>query len=289
MKGQIKIAILDMYNGHANEGMRCIKTIAGNFLAQEGVVGEYDVFDVRQKNELPDLMQYDIFISSGGPGNPVPQGEVWEKPFFRFLDQLWDYNRQPNHPQKKHLFLICHSFQMAAYHWKFGTVCKRRTTSFGIFPMPRTRSGHRDVIFEQLPEPFYAVDSRDYQLVQPDFTAINRMGAEVLCIEKERLHVPLERAIMAIRFSREIFGTQFHPEADDEGMLRYFLKSEKRDVVIKNHGQEKYDDMVNSLQDPDKIALTESVVIPTFLRLAAQQLSAFSPQILRSDSFVVQE
>ncbi|TAG62452.1 MAG: GMP synthase, partial [Runella slithyformis] len=142
---------------------------------------------------------------------------------------------------------------------------------------------------EQLPEPFYAVDSRDYQLVQPDFTAINRMGAEVLCIEKERLHVPLERAIMAIRFSREIFGTQFHPEADDEGMLRYFLKSEKRDVVIKNHGQEKYDDMVNSLQDPDKIALTESVVIPTFLRLAAQQLSAFSPQILRSDSFVVQE
>jgi len=260
-----------MYNGHPNEGMRCIKTIVGHFLAQEGVEGQYDVFDVRQKNELPDL-SYDIFISSGGPGNPVPQGEAWEKPFFRFLDQVWDYNRQPHHPRKKHLFLICHSFQMAAYHWKLGIVCKRRTTSFGIFPMPRTRAGHEDAILAQLPETFYAVDSRDYQLVQPDFTALNRIGAEVLCIEKDRPHVVLERAVMAIRFSREIFGTQFHPEADDEGMLRYFLKSEKRDVVIKNHGQQKYNDMVASLQDPEKIALTESVVIPTFLKLAAQQL-----------------
>ena len=271
MKGQIKIAILDMYNGHANEGMRCIKTIAGHFLAQEGIPGQYDVFDVRQKNELPDL-SYDIFISSGGPGNPVPQGEAWEKPFFRFLDQIWEYNRQPLHPRKKHLFLICHSFQMAAYHWKLGIVCKRRTTSFGIFPMPRTRAGHEDQILSQLPETFYAVDSRDYQLVQPDFAALNRIGAEVLCIEKDRPHIMLERAVMAIRFSREIFGTQFHPEADDEGMLRYFLKSEKRDVVIKNHGEEKYHDMVASLQDPEKIALTESVIIPTFLNLAAQQL-----------------
>jgi homoserine O-succinyltransferase/O-acetyltransferase len=282
MKRPINIAILDMYNGHTNEGMRCIKTIAGNFLAQEGVEGRYDVFDVRQKNELPDLNQYDIFISSGGPGNPVPQGEAWEKPFFWFLDHLWEYNRQPHHPRKKHLFLICHSFQMAAYHWKLGLVCKRRKTSFGIYPMPRTRAGHQDPVFEVLPEPFFAVDSRDYQLVQPDFVALNRMGAEVLCIEKERPHVALERAIMAIRFSREVVGTQFHPEADDEGMLRYFLTPEKRDVVINNHGEEKYTDMVASLQDPQKIALTESVIIPTFLNLAAQQLDGATHQTLHT-------
>jgi homoserine O-succinyltransferase/O-acetyltransferase len=268
MQDTIKIAILDMYNGHANEGMRCIKTICGRFLSQEGIVGKYDIFDVRQKNEIPDL-SYDIFISSGGPGNPVPHGESWEKPFFRFLDKIWEYNRQPQHPHKKQLFLICHSFQMAAIHWHLGNVCKRRSTSFGIFPVHRTHAGHYEVFFKNLPELFSAVDSRDYQLVQPNMHVINHIGAKILCIEKYRPHVHLERAVMAVRFSKEIFGTQFHPEADAEGMLRYFLKDEKKQQIIKAHGQDKYDDMVDSLQDPDKIAKTESVILPTFLNHAA--------------------
>ena len=84
----------------------------------------------------------------------------------------------------------------------------------------------------------------------------------------------LERATMAVRFSREVFGTQFHPEADAEGMLRHFQKEEKREVIIKNYGAEKYNNMLNHLQDPDKIMLTESAVIPTFLNQAAEQLMA---------------
>jgi len=260
-----------MYNGHTNEGMRCIKMLVGQFLAQDGVEGQYDIFDVRQHAQIPDL-SYDIFISSGGPGNPLPAGEPWEKPFYAFLDQIWHYNRQPHHPQKKHLFLICHSFQMAAFHWGLGLVCKRRSTSFGIFPMSRTHIGHTEPLFEALPDVFYAVDSRDFQLIEPNFHALQRIGAQILCLEKERPHVQLERAVMAIRFSNEIFGTQFHPEADDEGMLRYFLKEEKKTAIIKNYGEAKYDDMVDSLQDPDKIALTESVIIPKFLHRAAEQL-----------------
>lgn len=275
MNEGIKIAILDMYNGYANEGMRCIKTIAGRFLAQEGIEGHYDIFDVRQKNQIPDL-SYDIYISTGGPGNPVPQGEPWERPFFNFLDQIWNYNRQPHHPHKKELFLICHSFQMAAYHWKLGNVCKRRTTSFGIFPIHRTLIGHDEPLFQNLPNLFYAVDSRDYQLIEPNFKNLDHIGAHVLCIEKERPHIPLERAIMAIRFSEHIFGTQFHPEADAEGMLRYFQKPEKRETIIKNYSEEKYNDMVDSLQDPDKIAATEAAILPTFLSIAAEKLMGVS-------------
>ncbi len=269
MKKKISIAILDMYNGQANEGMRCIKSIAGRFFAQEDIEGNYDVFDVRQKNELPNL-SYDIFIFSGGPGNPIPQDEAWEKPFFDSLDTIWEHNKYSE--QKKYVFLICHSFQMAAYHWNIGKVCKRRTTSFGIFPMHRTLIGHDEPLFQDLPELFYAVDSRDYQLIEPNLNNLDEMGANILCIEKDRPHIALERAIMAIRFSNEIFGTQFHPEADAEGMLRYFLKTEKREVVIKNHGEQKYNDMVNSLQDPDKIAATEATILPSFLNIAAESL-----------------
>ncbi len=269
---RIKIAVLDMYNGHANEGMRCIKTLVETFLNQEGIRGSYDIFDVRQQGEIPDL-SYDIFISSGGPGNPVPVGEPWEKPFFMLLDQIWQYNRQPHHPRKKHLMLICHSYQMACWHWSIGLVCKRRSTSFGIFPMHKTQFGLNESVFGHLPEPFYAVDSRDYQVIEPDYRQLELMGAKVLCIEKERPHVAhLERAVMAVRFSREILGTQFHPEADGEGMLRHFQKEEKRSLIIKNYGEAKYNDMVDSLQDSEKIMRTESVIIPTFLHRAAEQL-----------------
>jgi hypothetical protein len=60
---KIKVAILDMYNGHPNEGMRCIKMLAGQFLAQEGIEGQYDVFDVRQECQVPD-MSYDILAQA---------------------------------------------------------------------------------------------------------------------------------------------------------------------------------------------------------------------------------
>ena len=118
----------------------------------------------------------------------------------------------------------------------------------------------------------YAVDSRDYQLIQPNWQKINDFGAKVLCLEKIRPYVPLERAIMAIRFSDEVFGTQFHPEADSEGMMHNFKQEEKMLAVIKEYGSEKYEEMIDRLDDPDKIMLTEAVIIPTFLRKAAENI-----------------
>ena len=40
-----------------------------------------------------------------------------------------------------------------------------------------------------VPEPFYAVDSRDWQVVQPNMEAMQNLGAALLCIEKDRPHV----------------------------------------------------------------------------------------------------
>lgn len=270
MKQQIKIAILDMYDGRANEGMRCIKMLCGEFLAQEGIKGNYDIFDVRQKNEIPAIADYDIYISTGGPGNPLPEGHEWEAKFNHFIDQIFEHNRVSE--QKKFVFLICHSFQIVSNYLQFGKICKRRSTSFGVMPIHRTEAGETEPFFEKLPELFHAVDSRDYQMIQPNWENINNFGAKILCLEKIREHVPLERAVMAIRFSDEVFGTQFHPEADSEGMLRYFKQEEKMLVVISEHGMEKYEQMIDHLDDPDKIMLTESVIIPSFLNHAAESI-----------------
>ena len=227
-------------------------------------------FDVRQRKEIPQITDFDLFISSGGPGDPLDT-DGWGTDYFALIDGIFAHNQ--THPApKKYLFLICHSFQMVANHFGLGVVTKRRSTSFGTFPMHKTEAGQRESFFELLPEPFYAVDSRDYQLVQPNLEMFEALGAEILCIEKDRPHILLERAVMAVRFSPEIFGTQFHPEADAEGMLHYFEKEEKRQQVISVYGEAKYRNMVEHLNDPDKIMLTESVLIPSFLQHAAYYL-----------------
>ncbi|MGA0558644.1 type 1 glutamine amidotransferase [Larkinella sp. VNQ87] len=259
----LKVAVLDLYNNVPNEGMRCILQLIRNTSQKEKVELAYTVFDVRGKQEVPGL-DYDIYISSGGPGSPLPSEEPWEEPYFALIDQLFAHNRTSE--QKKYLFLICHSFQLVSRHLGIGTVSKRKSTSFGIFPMHKTVEGQQYPLFQQLPDPFFAVDSRDYQLIEPNWERIGKLDAKVLCLEKIRPHVKLERAIMAVRFTDEIFGTQFHPEADGEGMLRYFSQDEKKQQITENHGEAKYNEMVASLQDPQKIALTESVLIPEFLR-----------------------
>jgi hypothetical protein len=53
----------------------------------------------------------------------------------------------------------------------------------------------------------------------------------------------------------KIIGTQFHPEADPQGMLPLFRPRRQRDLVIKNHGEKKYFEMVDMLDDPEKIVI----------------------------------
>ena len=122
------------------------------------------------------------------------------------------------------------------------------------------------VLFSGLSNPFYAVDNREYQVVHPDVIKMSCCGAKLLAIEKERLHVPLERAVMAIRFNEEMIGTQFHPEADREGMLKYLHGSEKKEMVIRNYGEEKWLSMIEQLNDPEKIEKTYSTLLPHFLQ-----------------------
>ncbi len=244
--------------------MRCIREILDEFARKHDIELHIKEFDVRAKNELPNLEDFDTFISSGGPGSPFDgEGKAWEHHYFGLLDALWAHNLVSN--DKKYLFLICHSFQMACRHFNIGAVIRRKSQAFGIFPIHLTAEGIIEPIFEGLTNPFYGVDSRDWQVVQPDYEQLDKLGAQVIAIEKERPHVPLERCIMAARFSPEIIGTQFHPEADAEGMRKYLLTEEKKELVIKNHGLEKYEQMLEDVHDPLKLPFTQRHIIPAFL------------------------
>lgn len=263
---KLKLAILDMNKAHPNQGMRCIREIVHTY--DEFL--EVDEYDVRVTNEVPDT-SYDIYISSGGPGNPLEGNGIWEVRFFELLDRLWAHNLTDGH-KKKFFFFICHSFQLACFHFELGEIARRKSTSFGVYPVHKTAAGKKDSLFKGLADPYYAVDSRDWQLIQPNLRVFKAHGAEILSLEKIRTHVEYERAIMAVRFSPEMVGTQFHPEADPEGMSEHFKKEENRDKVIRNFGQRKYQNMMEHLQDANKIALTHQQILPSFIEEAITKL-----------------
>lgn len=265
----MRVAILDMYEGYENQGMRCLREIINQFGETSNLDVEWDEFDVRLKNEIPDT-SYDIYISTGGPGSPLEsEGSNWEKQYFTWLANMEAWNNNPDNPQKKYVFFICHSFQLVCRYWKLAKVCKRNSTAFGVFPIHLLEDGKNEPVFNGLPDPFYAVDSRDWQVIEPKMDILYK-GAKILCIEKERIHVPLERAIMAIRFNEYFFGTQFHPEADAIGMSMYLQTEEKKKTVIENHGYEKWEAMLKHLNDPDKILWTYSHILPNFLNIAVE-------------------
>lgn len=266
----IRMALLDMNNNQVNQGFKNIKEISEAFQRSTEEHVSIETFDVRYKNEFPEIGNFDIFISSGGPGDPHREGLEWEDRFAEFLNEIFEHNRSSD--RKKYLFLICHSFQLAGIHWKLGTINRRKSYSFGIMPVHKTEEGGQEFLFENLPDPFYAVDSRAFQFIEPDYTRFEELGMKIAAIEKSRPHIHLERAVMAVRFSEEIFGTQFHPEANPAGMIENLKDEKNKMAMIENFGMEKYLETIDRIDDDDKITLTQAEILPRFLDLAKQKI-----------------
>ncbi|RMD70819.1 MAG: GMP synthase, partial [Bacteroidetes bacterium] len=261
-----RLALLDMYAGEPNLGMGRLREITAAWRE----VLTVDEFDVRGKGEVPDL-SYDIYLSSGGPGSPLPTGEDWEQRWYALVAAVHQHNAaRPDRP--KFFFFICHSFQMACLHFGVGEVRKRRAKSFGTFPVYKTPDGRRDPLFAGLPDPFWVADFREYQVVDVQAEQLARSGARLLAIEQERVQPHLPRAAMAVRFSSEMVGVQFHPEADSAGMLLHFSQEERKQAIIEEYGAERYYEMLAHLADPDKIELTHQVVLPGFLERSLRRL-----------------
>ena len=65
-----------------------------------------------------------------------------------------------------------------------------------------------------------------------------------------------------------MIGTQFHPEADAKGMTMYLQREDKKKTVIENYGLAKWENMIEHLNDPDKILWTHDHIIPNFIAMA---------------------
>lgn len=265
---EIKIAIMDMNDNTPNQGMNDIIALTKTFAENSPSKVSYLIYDVRHKNEIPKLNEFDIFLSSGGPGTPHKIGEPWENKYTDLLDEIWQYNLKSE--DKKYLFLICHSFQMAVIHWDLCEVIPRESFSFGILPIYKTQK--EEELFRNLENPFYAVDSRSFQCVKPNFKKLKSLGMKVVAIERIRPNVKLERAVMAIRFTNEIFGTQFHPEADSEDVMCRLVDENYKQILIDKIGIDNYKEVLKQADEEENLERTQSQIIPEFLKNAYQNL-----------------
>ncbi len=266
----IKVAIIDLYNNEKNEGMRCIKEIVTDSNKYSSSQVKYDVYETRYKGDTPG-MNYDIYISSGGPGSPFAgKGKKWEKDYFNLLDKIWNHNQESS-SGKKYIFFICHSFQMMGRFFKFAEVKKRKVESFGVFPFKRTMEGSEDILLKSLTNPFYAADFRKYHVVNPDMKKLKELGGEILAVESETAENG-NTALMAVRLSKEIAGAQFHPEADPDSMMYHFKQLDRKKQIIAKYSEGKYYEMISLLEQPDKIKLTRKTVLPNFLKEAIKNL-----------------
>jgi len=262
MNQAVKVAILDMYNGEPNQGMRCIIDIVNRF----NQLVTFEIFDIRGKAHFPKIADFDIYISTGGPGNPQEGDGNWDVKYYQLIDDLWKWNAE--NQIKKHVLFICHSFQMACIHFGLGQVTKRKGTSFGVMTIHKENAGLYEPTFSGLDNPFYAIDSRDFQVVKPNMKKFRELGASIVALEKIRDHVQYERAIMGIRFSKEFIGFQFHPEADPISFLAHMKNREVREKIIAMKGRVKFLKMLEYLVQEETIYKTNETIIPNFLRSA---------------------
>ena len=185
----IRIAILDLYEGQANQGMRCLREIIGKWGEANRFIVVYDEFDVRLNLAVPDT-SYDIYISSGGPGSPLESmHSEWENIYFGWLKSIEDWNNASEQFPKKHVFFICHSFQLACRYYQVGNVCKRISNAFGVLPIHLLEDGKNESVCGGLKDHVYSVESRAYKVIEPDHTRLREMGARKLAVEKNQQHV----------------------------------------------------------------------------------------------------
>lgn len=251
----MRVAIIDLHGGESNTGIAAIQEI---LLAEKH---SFHVFDARTKNEWPIITDWDVFISSGGPGDPS-EFAAWSNGWKIFMRSLMEYNQESDAP--KSAFLICLSFQLFCHHFELGLVSKRSKRSFGPYTCLLTPSGKKDNIFGLLNEIFQVADFRSYQITKPNSAKLEAMGAHILALEKDRPNIKHERALMAIQFSSKIYGTQFHPEVDGDSIQKELL--EKPTKYTDKLGKKAYNKTLQKLKNITSLNQTHATILPQFLK-----------------------
>lgn len=279
MPQTLRVCLVDMNNGVANQATRCFKTIVESFrgrvkASNPAVDIALDHVQPRNLGELP-KDDMDLMLSSGGPGSPFDgyDDSPWCTGYRKVLDRIAEAN-QKNPDAAPKALLVCHSFELGILHFGVGTMQKRSSLKFGLMPAYTTRVG-RDVDFLQpFGDRMFTWEHRNWEAVDLQPKRLEAIGGAVLATESREGQPPDKgKALLGMKFTHGIWGTQFHPEADKPGVMAWIEKPEHKVAVTDAYGQLLYDRMVKSLSNPDRLAKTFSLLIPGWLTYRFNELA----------------
>ena len=267
---KLKICYIDMNNGVANQAVRCFRRLVDSMMAKAeaknpGLTLDYIQVQPRNLNETPDRTA-DLFISSGGPGSPHDGYEdPWCTRYRSFLDWIVERNRADG-PKAPQVLAICHSFELATLHFQLAEVAKRPTgNKFGVMPSYTTEDGARSELFAPFGERMFVWENRSWEAIRPNERRLAELGSRILARESRIGRIDKGEAILAFDFAPGIVGTQFHPEADRQGLLAWVYSAEHAAEFKQVYGEALYHRMIKTLDDPSRVARTYALFVPTWL------------------------
>lgn len=265
----LRICLVDMNNGVANQAMRCFRRILDRFEARvhkknPGLELHRHEVQPRNLGELPSG-PYDLVLSSGGPGSPFDGLEdPWGVGYRKFLDAVHSENvKRPDSATK--LLVVCHSFEVAVIHFGVAAMTKRDTLRFGLMPAYTTTNGQQVDYLRPFEDRLFTWEHRWWQAVEPNAERLRELGGVMTAHESRESGPDKGRAALAFKFAPGIEGTQFHPEADKPGVMAWVQIPEHADKFKAQYGDELYERMIKSLNDPGRLARTFALFIPGWL------------------------
>jgi hypothetical protein len=264
---QLKLCLVDMNNGVANQATRCFRRLADAFAARvraanSGMDVTFHHVQPRNLGELP--TDQDLVLSSGGPGSPFDGYEdPWCVGFRKYVDGVLDQNlRAPGRGPA--LFAVCHSYELISQHLAVGTLQLRSHRKFGVMPVYTTVEGQQDGFLAVFGDRLFAFEHRNWEVAELDEKRLRTLGGRLLARES-RDGQSKGRGLMAFNFGPGVDGTIFHPEADRGGVVAWVNKPEMATAFKDAYGDDTYEQMMDTINDPTRIARTFALCIPGWL------------------------
>ncbi len=274
----LRLSLVDMNNGVANEATRCFRRLFEGFsnsvrAANPGIEISLQHVQPRNLGELPDRGS-DLVLSSGGPGAPTDgYDEAWCTGYRQFIDHVVE--RTITDPKTSPaLFVVCHSFELAVQHFGVARMARREHLKFGVFPAYVTAAGRESIVFHPFEDGrLFTWEHRRFEAIDVDHAKLKQLGGRILATESREGGADKGQGIMGFDFAPGVVGTQFHPEADRPGVMAWVQRREHSDALRDAYGNELLERMLKTLSDPTRLARTYALAIPGWLAHRFNQLA----------------
>lgn len=266
---ELSVCLIDMNAGHENQAMRCFRGIVTSFFdrvraGNPGLPCRVAEVSPRDTNN-PIPRDCDIYIGSGGPGSPFDgDDQPWFGDFGGFVNWMVDEARREDEHQKS-LFGVCYTYEILVRHFGVADVSTRDSRKFGVMPIYTTPSGQKHPLLSPFRDRLFAFEHRNWEAVNENDKRIAELGGSILALESRDGHSK-GRGLLGFDFGGGIEAVQFHPEADRAGVMSWVARPEQAAAFRATYGEETYQAMLRTLDDPNRLARTFALVIPGYLQ-----------------------